>query len=172
MSEFFLVARILSIAGKDGFVKIELFTDYPERFYKLKKIFIDFFNDKKELKIQSVKKLGNSILLKFENFNSSKDVNILVSKNLFIKEDELLILPANQAYIHDILGSIVLKNDVKIGIVTDIIILKSNNVYVIKENNGNELLIPAIDDYVEKFDSRKKILILKPIENIYDDDES
>ena len=172
MSEFFLVARILSIAGKDGFVKIELFTDYPERFYKLKKIFIDFFNDKKELKIQSVKKLGNSILLKFENFNSSKDVNILVSKNLFIKEDELLILPANQAYIHDILGSIVLKNDVKIGIVTDIIILKSNNVYVIKENNGNELLIPAIDDYVEKLDSRKKILILKPIENIYDDDES
>ena len=156
MSEFFLVARILSIAGKDGFVKIELFTDYPERFYKLKKIFIDFFNDKKELKIQSVKKLGNSILLKFENFNSSKDVNILVSKDLFIKEDELLILPANQAYIHDIVGSNVLKNDVKIGVVTDIIILKSNNVYVIKENNNNKLLISGIDDYVYKFESRNK----------------
>lgn len=172
MSEFFLVARISSIAGKNGFVKIELFTDYPERFYKLKNIFVDFFNDKKELKIQSVKKLKKSILLKFENFNSSQDVNILVGKDLFIKEDELLVLPDNQAYIHDIVGSTVLKNDVKIGVVTDIIILKSNNVYVIKENNDNELLIPAIDDYVEKFDSRNKILILKPIENIYDDDES
>lgn len=172
MSEFFLVARISSIAGKNGFVKIELFTDYPERFYKLKNIFVDFFNDKKELKIQSVKKLKKSILLKFENFNSSQDVNILVGKDLFIKEDELLVLPDNQAYIHDIVGSTVLKNDIKIGVVTDIIILKSNNVYVIKENNDNELLIPAIDDYVEKFDSRNKILILKPIENIYDDDES
>lgn len=172
MSEFFLVARISSTAGKNGIVKIELFTDYPERFYKLKNIFVDFFNDKKELKIQSVKKLKKSILLKFENFNSSQDVNILVGKDLFIKEDELLVLPDNQAYIHDIVGSTVLKNDVKIGVVTDIIILKSNNVYVIKENNDNELLIPAIDDYVEKFDSRNKILILKPIENIYDDDES
>jgi len=172
LSEFFLVARISSTAGKNGFVKIELFTDYPERFYKLKNIFVDFFNDKKELKIQSVKKLKKSILLKFENFNSSQDVNILVGKDLFIKEDELLVLPDNQAYIHDIVGSTVLKNDIKIGVVTDIIILKSNNVYVIKENNDNELLIPAIDDYVEKFDSRNKILILKPIENIYDDDES
>jgi len=172
LPEFFIVARISSIAGTKGFVKIELFTDFPERFYKLRKIFTDFFNDKKELKIQCVKKIKNSILLKFENFNSDKDVNILVGKDLFINEDELVRLPANQAYIHEIVGSIVLKNDVKIGTVADMIILKSNNVYVIEQNNGDELLIPAINDYVEKFDSIKKLLILKPIENIYDDDES
>lgn len=171
MPEFFLLARILSVVGRYGFVKIKLFTDYPERFFKLKIIFIDFFNDKKELKIQSVKKLKNSILLKFENFNSDKDVDVFVGKDLFIKDDELLILPANQAYIHDIIGSIVLKNNVKIGEVIDMLILKSNNVYVIKENNNNELLIPAIADYVERFDSRNKILILKPIDNIYDEDD-
>lgn len=171
MPEFFLVARVLSIVGKDGFVKIELFTENPDRFFKLKKIFIDFFSDKKKLKIQSVKKLKNSILLKFENFNSDKDVDVLVGKDLFINDDELLTLPDNQAYIHDIIGSIVLKNNVKIGEVIDMLILKSNNVYVIKEYNNNELLIPAIADYVERFDSKNRILILKPIDNIYDEDD-
>lgn len=172
MSDFFLIARISSVVGTDGFVKIELFSDFPDRFLKLKKVFIDFFNDKKELKIQAVKKSKDSYLLKFENFDSNKEVDILVGKDLLIEENDVLKLPVDYAFIHDIIGSVVLKNDTKIGEVTDMIILNSNNVYVIKENNGNELLIPAINDYVEKFDSEKKILILKPIENIYDEDES
>lgn len=153
-------------------MKIEPFSDLPERFFKLKKIFIDFFNDKKELKIQAVKKSKNYILLKFNNFDSDKDVDVLIGKDLFVEESDLLKLPEDKAFIHDIIGSIVLKNNVKIGEVTDMIILKSNNVYVIKENNGNELLIPAVEDYVEKFDSQMKILVLKPIENFYDEDES
>ena len=49
--------------------------------------------------------------------------------------------------------------------------MPANDVYVVKDNSGNEVLIPAVNDFVEKFDPDKKIMKLKPGEDLYDTDE-
>jgi 16S rRNA processing protein RimM len=55
VEEYFLVAKIVSAFGRDGFVKISSFTDFPERFFKLKKVYLVFFGDKKEFLVEEVK---------------------------------------------------------------------------------------------------------------------
>lgn len=168
-NEYYLVAKIIS-ASYEGYVNIALFTDFPEHLYELKKVYIDFFESKKEFKIDKIKGSGNRYQIKFQNFNDESDTEILIGKEIFIEEKDLVKLPVNQFYIHDIIGSVVLRNNVEIGKVTDVLSLPANDVYVIRDNSGNEILIPAVNEYIINFDPDKKILKLKPGEDFYDAD--
>ena len=55
MAEFYLIAEIEELVGKDGFVKIAPISDYPERFYSLKEVYLDFWGDKKTFTVTEVK---------------------------------------------------------------------------------------------------------------------
>ena len=57
MNEYFLIAKITSVYNKEGYLKTEIYSDYPERFEKLKTVFLDFWGDKKKLIVEDVKKL-------------------------------------------------------------------------------------------------------------------
>ena len=83
----------------------------------------------------------------------------------------LIKLPKEHYFIHDIIGSKVLRNDVEFGEVTDVYSLPANDVYVIRKTNGEEILIPAVHEFIESIDTLKKVLILKSGEDIYEDDE-
>jgi 16S rRNA processing protein RimM len=171
VSEYYLIAKILSASGNEGFVNIDLFTDFPDHLFNLKKVYIDFFENKKKFIIDKVKNSNDSFTVRFRNFNNQKDVDILIGKNIFIDEDDLTDLPEGQFFIHDLLGSVVLRNNVKIGIIKDVLSLPANDVYIIEDEKGNEILIPAVHIYIESFDPENKTLQLKPGQELYDTDE-
>lgn len=84
----------------------------------------------------------------------------------------LVELPADTFFIHDLIGTEVFMNGNSIGKITDVITLPSNDVYVINNNNGEELLIPALKSVLKSFDAEKKIMILNPDSVVFDDDEN
>lgn len=184
MSEYFLIARIVSVyekprtvqgksglsSAKEGFVKIFSYSDFPERFFNLKRVYIEFFDEKKEFWVERVEKINDSILLKFRNFDTSSDANVLVGKDIFVDTENLVKLPDNYYFVHDLIDSEVYRNNKFFGRIKDVLSYPANDVYVI-ENNGEEILIPAVPDYLESFDPDKKILILTPGEELYENDE-
>ena len=172
MSDFFLIAKIVSLQGKDGFVNIISYSDFPDRFYKLDKVYIDFFEDKKEFLVEKVLEQKKEIALKFRNFDSDKDAQILIGRGVFVDEEKVIRLPKGSYFIHDLLGSKVYRNGEKFGSLKDVLRFPANDVYVIEDTRGEEILIPAIKDYIESFDREKKILVIKPGDEIYEDDEN
>jgi len=172
VDDFFLIAKILSVSGKEGFLKILSYSDFPERFVRLKNVFIDFFGEKKNFLVEKVKSQSrkSGILLKFKGFDTDKDAQVLVGKDIFVGKNNLVELPEGYFFIHDIIGSEVYRNDEKFGVVKDVLIYPANDVYVIEETGGGEILIPAVKDYIKSFDPEKKILILKPGSGIYEDE--
>ena len=171
MIEYFLVAKIVSAEGDKGFLKIDSFSDSPERFVKLKKIYIDFWGEKKLFSLQSVKRKKENILIKFKNFDDKESVEVLIGREVFIDSKDVLKLPKGHYFIHDIIGSNVIRNGVEFGKLTDVYSLTSNDVYVIRKTNGEEILIPAIHEFIESIDTLNKVLILKSGEDFYEDDE-
>ena len=171
MKEFYLVAKIVSAFGRDGFVKVSSFTDFPDHLLNLKKVYIDFFGDKKELVIDVAEKSKDSFLFKFGNFDNEKDIEVLIDKEVFVDDQELIKLPENFYFIHDLIGSRVLRNDVEIGKVKNVVSFPANDVYVIENEQGEEILIPAVHDYIEGFDPVEKLLKLKAGEKLYDDED-
>lgn len=171
MKEFYLVAKIVSAFGRDGFVKVSSFTDFPDHLLNLKKVYIDFFGDKKDFLVDDVKESNGSFLFKFKNFNNEKEIEILLNKEIFVDDKDLIKLPENSYFIHDLIGSRVLRNNVEIGKVKNVVSFPANDVYVVENEQGEEILIPAVHDFIEGFDPAEKLLKLKPGEKLHEDDE-
>lgn len=122
--------------------------------------------------VEEVKRQKNDFLLKFRNFNNDKEASFLIGKELYITKENLVSLPADSFFIHDLVGSTVLRNNTTLGIITDVLKYPANDVYVIETEDKKEILIPAVLEFIEYFDAQKKLLVLKPGAGIYDDDEN
>jgi 16S rRNA processing protein RimM len=171
VTEYFVIAKIISVEGDKGFVKINSFSDNPDRFRKLGKVYIDFWGEKKKLLLQSVKQKKENIFIEFKEFDNDESAQILIGKEIFVDDKDLLKLPKGHYFIHDIIGCDVLRNGAEFGKVTDVYSLTSNDVYVIRKSNGDEILIPAVHEFIENIDVPRKIVTLKPGKGFYEDDE-
>lgn len=172
MSEYYLIAEVKAVYGSDGFVSVRSHSDYPDRFFDLERVYIEVFGDKKEFFVEEVVELKNFFALKFKNFNTAKEAEFLVGKRIYVSSEEAIELVDNTFFIHDLIGSKVYRNGEVFGTLIDVLKLPANDVYVITGLEGNEILIPAVSDYVERFDPVEKVLILQPGGAIYDDDEN
>jgi len=56
------------------------------------------------------------------------------------------------------------------GIVKDVLTIPANSVYVVEDVNGQEILIPAVEHFIDAVDIEKKLITLKPDVELYDDE--
>jgi 16S rRNA processing protein RimM len=132
-------------------------------------VFVDFFNAKKEITVEEVKHEKDNIYLKFLNFDSPEQVKVFIDKNVYVDTGGLIKLPEDNYFVHDVIGSSVMKEQKPFGVVKDVLSYPANDVYVILKDDGSEFLLPAVLDFIESFDPQKKILILYP-GDIYEDE--
>jgi len=160
--EFFLIAKVNAVFGTEGFVSILSFSDDNNRFFELNSVFIDVFGEKRKFLVEEVKQQRKNILLKFVNFDSSKDVNFLIGCEIFIEHDDSIILEKDSFFVHDLIGSKVFFSDQLIGTLQDVISLPANDIYAVLTPEGKELLIPAVKEYIMSFDKELNRLDLTP----------
>jgi 16S rRNA processing protein RimM len=171
VTEYFLIGRIESAAGSDGFVKISLQSDFPERFSELSEIYIDFWDDKKKFIVEKVTHHKKNVLIKFRRFDTLREVGLLISREIFITKDNVVKLPENSFFVHDLIGSKVLTGDKLLGKIIDVEKTPANDVIAIRDSSGKEFLLPLIDKFIEKFDPEKKIMLIKKDVDLSDDED-
>ena len=169
--EYILIARIKQTFGKDGFVRIQSFSDFPERFFSLKRVYIDFWGDKKTFYIEFVKNVKGKIIIKFKKFDSLRDSQILIDREVYVDEKDSVTLPENYFFVHDLIDSEVFIKTERIGVVSDVIKGKGNDVLVISNNDKKEILVPFVLSFIEKFDAARKKLILNISKDFLEEDE-
>ena len=172
MDDFYLIAEVKGTYKSDGSVIIKSFSDFSERFYNLKKVVIEFFGKTKEIEIEFAKEIGNLFVMKFQRFNSEQDVLFLIGKKLYVSKENLFKLPEDTVYVHDLIDSEVYLDSLFFGKLVDVMKLPNNDVYVIHKNNSKEVLIPAVEKFIEKIDKADKKLYLSSECKIFDEDEN
>jgi 16S rRNA processing protein RimM len=170
VKDYFFIAKVTSLFGKNGFVKIELFQNFFEYLSELDKVFIDFWGDKKVFYVEEVKHVGSAIALKFKNFNDERDAGVFIGRDLFVAKDDFENLPEDTLSFNDLIGCKVFQGSAEIGVIADVFTAPANDVIVIKKDNDKELLLPLVLEFIEDFDPEKKVLILKK-EIAYDDED-
>jgi 16S rRNA processing protein RimM len=169
--DYFLVARVEQIYGKDGFVRLNSFSDFPERYLILKKVYLDFWGDKKTFYVEDVKDIKGQFIIKFKRFDNPRDSQVLIGREIYINEDDVVSLPENNFFVYDLIGSEVIAGKERIGTITEILKTKANDVLVIMTDDGEEKLIPFVLNFIEKFDAAQKRLILNITKDFFEDDE-
>lgn len=170
MSDFFLIAEIIDFYDEGGSVIIKSFSDFPERFFKLEKAYMDFFGKYKGLVIEDARKIDKNIVLKFEKFNTKEDVRFLINKKLYVDSENLYKLPEDSFYMHDLIGCKVYFENKFFGKMIDILQLQNQDVYVIEKHDKTEILIPAIKKFFEKISLEEKKIFLSIEAEIFEDE--
>ena len=171
MSEFFLIAEIVSEFGTNGSVILKSYTDFPQHFFELEKLYVDYFGNKKELSIEFVKEINNSIVIKFNRFDNREDIQFLVGKKLYVDSGNLYKLPDANYYLHDLIGSNVYRDSLFFGKLIDVLNIPGNDVYIIENNDGKQVMIPGVEKFFENIDIENKKLFLSAESEIFNYDE-
>ena len=156
MTKYLEIGQIVNTFGIKGMVKIKPYTDDNNRFNRLKKIYISNKNGKKEYQIQEIKYHKNMVLMKLEGVDTPEQADLLRQSYLLVDRADEEPLEEGVYYIVDLLGLEVYTDDNKLlGKVDDIFNTGSNDIYVVKDEMGKQILLPGIPDVLKNVDLEK-----------------
>ena len=161
MTKYLEIGQIVNTFGLKGMVKVKPFTDNIERFSNLKKIYIKNKSGQTEYKIQEVKYHKNMVLIKFEGIENPEQADLLRNSYLIVDRETEEPLEPGRYYIVDMIGLDVFTDDNEyLGKLEDIYNTGSNDIYVVKNELGKQVLLPAIEDVIKNIDmDNKKVIV-------------
>jgi 16S rRNA processing protein RimM len=160
----FYLGKIVRKYSFKGEVIIKLDTDQPDLYEDIEAVFVDlgknflpFFIENKLLQ------KGNQLRVQFEDIHSEKDADSLMKKDVYLPLNLLPKLTGNKFYYHEVIGFVLEDiNFGEVGIITSINDSTAQPLFVIKRG-GKEILVPMIDDFIQKVDRKnKKIIVATP----------
>jgi len=73
--EYFLIGEIAGVES-DGYLSVISYSDFPDRFLRLEKVFVEIFGRKKVVFVEDAEIVDKDIFLKFEHFDSAEEAEI------------------------------------------------------------------------------------------------
>lgn len=169
MQDLFRVGVISATHGIKGEVKVYPTTDDPDRFRHLKEVLIYDNENIMPLEITGVKFFKHLVILKFKGFDRIEDVEKFKKRDLYVTRENAIPLEDGEHYIADLIGLKVLsEKGIYLGTLTDVLQTGANDVYIVENADGKEILLPAIRDCILNIDMDNRIMTVKILEGLMD----
>ena len=140
---FLEAGQIVSTHGVRGELKIMPWADDPEFLLDFDTIYLGG----KPCRVVSSRVQKTCVLMKLEGIDDVDAAARLRGQTVCIRRGDAQ-LPEGAMFIADLIGLKVLCGDETIGKVTEILQRPGNDVYVVKGEDGQEHLIPAVPEFV------------------------
>lgn len=162
MTKYLEIGQIVNTFGIKGMVKVKPFTeDTKKRFDNLKKVYIQNKNTRKEYEIEEIKYHKEMVLIKFKGIENPEEANLLRNYYLVVDRDKEEPLEEGTYYIVDMIGLEVYTDEgEKLGVLDDIFNWGSSDIYVVKNELGKQILLPAIEDVIKNIDMEQRKMIV------------
>lgn len=151
--------------GLRGEIIMDLHTDFPERLKRGRKLLVS--EDHRPVTVQSVREHQNGVLIKFNGVDTSEDAGQFRNQWVYVKASDLPPLPEGQIYQHELFGfKVVDENDNLLGELVEILETGANDAYVVKDETGRELLLPAIPSVILNLDVARRLMHVHVLEGL------
>lgn len=169
MEERLQVGVISSTHGVRGEVKVFPTTDDVTRFKKLKEVILVTEKTEKILKITSVKFFKQFAILKFEGIDTLNDVEVYKGASLFVDRKNAVKLQKDEYFIADLIDlKVVDEKENELGTLVDVMQTGANDVYIVKNEDGKELLFPAIKECILDIDFKAQKMTVHVMDGLLD----
>ncbi len=167
MEQLMEIGQIVNTYGIKGYLKIVPYTDDITRFEKLESIYIEVKKELKDFIIEDVKYSKNLVLLKLKGIDDINSAEIYKNCYIKISRSQAVKLPENSYFIVDLIGlNVYTDNDEELGNIIDVFSTGANDIYVVKNELGKQVLLPAISDVIKKVDIQNKKMIVHLIDGL------
>lgn len=148
---FLAVGKLRRAHGLRGDILMEVLTDFPERLRPGLTLYLG--PQRQPHKLLRVRQMNSEIALRFDGFTNPEAVGVLRNLMAYVRADELPDLPAGEYYQHQLLGMQVQTLAGRaLGRVEQVLETGANDVLAVRMPDGQELLLPAIDDVLRQVD--------------------
>ena len=146
--EFLVVGKLGKPHGIKGEIVMDVYTDFPERLVPGEIVFVGA--QVQPLAITKTRPHPRGMLLCFEGYQTREQAAELRNLLVQVRTTDRPELPQGDYYHHQLLGlNVVDERDRRLGRISAILETGANDVYVVRDDSGSEVLIPAIETVVK-----------------------
>lgn len=162
--ECFYLGKIVAKFSFKGEVLIKLDTDEPETYTEMESVLVEYNDNLVPFFIER-SYLHKSTLLrtKFEDIDTEDDAEDMIGTHVYLPLSQLPKLPEDKFYFHEIIGYDVIDAEHgNIGKIVSINDTTAQSLFEI-EKDGEQILIPMNDEFIEKVDKKNsQIQVITP----------
>jgi 16S rRNA processing protein RimM len=168
----YLVVGFLRRAhGVRGEMIMDLHTDFPERLQSGRTLWIG--EQRQPMTLTSARPHAKGMLVRFQGIETPEAAGQYRNRWVYVSAADVPSLPEGKLYQHELFGfAVVDEAGNSLGELVEILETGANNVYVVRNENGQEILLPAIPSVILETDAERRLLRVHLLEGLVDDRES
>lgn len=133
--------------GLQGELVMDLHTDFPERMKSGRKLFVG--DEHQPVTLTNVRPHQMGLLVKFKGIETPEEAGKYRNQWVFVKKSDVPPLPEGKIYKHELIGFRVVDEDGNpLGELVEILETGANDVYVVRDDSGKEILLPNIPSVI------------------------
>lgn len=165
--QYFEIGQIVNHFGIKGMVKVNPFTDDISQFEEMKTILVDKKGNLQEMQIEEVKYSKNQVLLKLKGIETVEEAEKYRNCYLKLPREKARKLPKNTYFIADLIGLEVYTEEGNLlGKVDDIYNTGASDIYVVKDELGKQILLPAIKEVIKQVDLEQEKIVVHLLDGL------
>ena len=107
------------------------------------------------------------VLVKLKGIDTMNDAELLKQSMVQIERKDAIDLDEDTYFIVDLIGlKVVTDDNIELGNIVDIYNTGSNDIYVVKDELGKQVLLPAIADVILNIDMENKVITVHLIKGL------
>ena len=162
---FLLVGKLHRPHGVRGEMIMSVMTDFPERLKPGTEVYLGPGHD--PVTIKSIRHHNRGVLIALEGYNSREEVDPLRNIEMFVRAEDRPPLPEGESYLHEIIGlQAVTDEGETLGVVADWLETGANGVFIVRDEEGREILLPDIDEVILKIDLEAGQMVVHLLEGL------
>lgn len=161
-TEFIAIGEIVATWGTSGKVKVEIATDFPQRFAPSSTVYIN----RQPMTIDSSEQHKNQVIIKLHTVDSIEGAQRLQGQFVEIHHSQVYPLPEGQYYHFQLVGlEVWTTQEELVGSIAEVLTGESNDNYVVRGARG-EVLIPAIEEVIKSVDLDEGRITIEVIQGL------
>ncbi len=160
---FLVLGKLRRAHGVQGEIALEVQTRMLELLEPESIVYVG--EEHQVLTIEKSRWKQDLLLLKFFGIDDRTNVSVLTNELVYIKADELPTLTDDEFYFHDLLGlEVVFTSGEIIGVLEEILETGANDVFLVRDQAGKEVLIPVVEEFIIDVDIENGKILVEPFE--------
>lgn len=153
--------------GVKGELIMDLHTDFPERIKPGRKVYI---GEKYEsVTMGGARSHGDGMLVTIRGYDSPESAGRFRNQWVYVKSSEVPSLPEGKHYKHEMIGMVVTdESGNHLGVVSEILETGANDVYVVRDANEKEILLPAIPSVILEVNMESNMMRVHLLDGLVD----
>ncbi|MGI8826948.1 MAG: ribosome maturation factor RimM [Chloroflexota bacterium] len=157
-SDWMVVGRVAGPFGIHGELKVEPYTDEPDRFLSFAALYLEPWY--RRLQVDLVRRHKKVVVVKLVGIDTPEAVRELGTFDVSIPRTDALTLAEGQYFLEDMLGmTAVTEKGQVLGRVADVLRTGANDVFVVR-GDGIDVLIPGTREAVPRIDMKGRTLAI------------